>query len=101
MPVEQAAGSNRQNVSHLEAIGRLMAGLGPWIELSPDTSQGRLRAKYADPRAARFDRPSTASPDFLNFARVSTVGRRRVSGQGIPRATRAPRDGFDAERGST
>src|SRR5205809_199787 len=33
MPVEQAAGANRQNVTHLEAAGRLLAGLAPWIEL--------------------------------------------------------------------
>ena len=30
MPVEQAAGANRQNVTHLEAIGRLLAGIAPW-----------------------------------------------------------------------
>ena len=36
MPVEQAAGADRRNVTHLEALGRLLAGLAPWIELAPD-----------------------------------------------------------------
>ena len=31
MPVEQAAGAKRQNVTHLEAVGRLLAGLAPSI----------------------------------------------------------------------
>ena len=50
MPVEQAAGANRGPVTHLEALGRLLAGLAPWIELPADqTPEGRLRA----PRALR------------------------------------------------
>src|SRR5690349_24470264 len=49
MPVEQAAGANRQNVTHLEAIGRLLAGIAPWIEVPEDASaEGKLRAQYAD-----------------------------------------------------
>src|ERR1043165_8966900 len=49
MPVEQAAGANRQTVTHLEAIGRLLAGLAPWIELAADGSaEGKLRGEYAE-----------------------------------------------------
>src|SRR4051812_28690585 len=49
MPVEQAAGADRRSVTHLEAIGRLLAGLAPWLELGGDaTAEGRLRASYAD-----------------------------------------------------
>jgi hypothetical protein len=71
MPVEQAAGANRQNVTHLEAIGRLLAGLAPWIELAADTStEGRLRAEYADlARRAIARAVDPSSPDFLNFTR--------------------------------
>src|SRR5688572_24622805 len=56
MPVEQAlrpgsgqaAGADRRPVTHLEAIGRLLAGIAPWIELGEDSSaEGRLRAHYA------------------------------------------------------
>ena len=36
MPIEQAAGADRRTVTHLEALGRLLAGMGPWIELAPD-----------------------------------------------------------------
>ena len=32
MPVEQAADADRRNVTHLEAFGRLLAGIAPWIE---------------------------------------------------------------------
>ena len=49
MPVEQAAGADRRNVTHLEALGRLLAGLAPWIEIPSDGSaEGRMRAEYAD-----------------------------------------------------
>src|SRR5512143_1100208 len=44
MPVEQAAGAHREHVTHLEALGRLVAGIAPWVELGPDgTAEGRLR----------------------------------------------------------
>jgi hypothetical protein len=71
MPVEQAAASDRRGVSHLEAVGRLLAGMAPWIELAPDdTSEGRLRAEYADlARRAIARAVDPASPDFLNFTR--------------------------------
>ena len=41
MPVEQHAGANRDAVSHLEAIGRLLAGIAPWLELPADSSAER------------------------------------------------------------
>jgi hypothetical protein len=71
MPVEQAAGSDRRGVSHLEAIGRLLAGMAPWIELeSDDSAEGKLRARYADlARRAIARAVDPASPDYLNFTR--------------------------------
>ena len=49
MPVEQAAGAKRETVTHLEALGRLIAGVAPWLELAADDGdEGRLRARYAD-----------------------------------------------------
>jgi len=71
MPVEQAAGAKRQNVTHLEALGRLLAGLAPWIELAADASaEGRLRAEYADLARRAIERAvDPSSPDFLNFTR--------------------------------
>ena len=71
MPVEQAAGADRRAVSHLEALGRLLAGMAPWIELEAnETSEGRLRARYGDlARRAIARAVDPASPDFLNFTR--------------------------------
>jgi hypothetical protein len=71
MPVEQAAGAHREAVTHLEAIGRLLAGLAPWLELPADEGpEGRLRARYADlARRALASAVDPASPDFLNFTR--------------------------------
>jgi hypothetical protein len=69
MPVEQAAGADRRPVTHLEALGRLVAGIGPWIELGPDASEeGRVRGGYADLVRRAIDRAvDPASPDHLNF----------------------------------
>ncbi|MEP6918858.1 MAG: DUF2264 domain-containing protein [Acidobacteriota bacterium] len=71
MPVEQAAGADRRGVTHLEALGRLLAGMAPWIELpAGDSAEGRLRAEYADlARRAIARAVDPASPDFLNFTR--------------------------------
>jgi len=71
MPVEQVAGANREAVTHLEATGRLLAGLAPWLELPDDgTAEGKLRAKYADLARRAIDQAvDPASPDFLNYTR--------------------------------
>ena len=69
MPVEEAAGANRRGVTHLEAFGRLMAGIAPWIELpASDSAEGRVRARYVDVSRRALDRAvDPSSPDFLNF----------------------------------
>jgi len=56
-------------VSHLEAIGRLLAGLAPWLALpADDTPEGRLRARLADlARRGIAQAVDPASPDALNF----------------------------------
>ena len=50
MPVETISGAlNPPNTrtTHLEALGRLLVGMAPWLELGPDeTEEGRLRSKY-------------------------------------------------------
>ncbi|SEN76731.1 hypothetical protein SAMN05216436_12171 [bacterium A37T11] len=68
MPVE-AKTDDRRNFTYLEAFGRLLAGMAPWLELGPDPSrEGQLRQKYitlvrqciknaTDPKAA----------DYMNF----------------------------------
>ncbi|MCH7410522.1 DUF2264 domain-containing protein [Belliella sp. DSM 111904] len=71
MPIEVApnAYGDRDKVTYLEAFGRLVAGMAPWLELGPDeTTEGKLREKYilmihqslkhaTDPKAN----------DFMNF----------------------------------
>jgi hypothetical protein len=71
MPVEQAAGANRADVTHLEALGRLLAGIAPWLELGADQSdEGRARGAMADLARKAIDRAvDPASRDFLNFTR--------------------------------
>jgi hypothetical protein len=99
MPVEQAAGANRQNVTHLEAIGRLLAGIAPWIELPADgTDEGKTRAQYADLARRAIDRAvDPSSPDFLNFTRErQPLVDAAFLAQGVLRAPRALRDSLDA-----
>lgn len=51
MPVEINPESkiDRTYATYLEAFGRLMAGLAPWLELGvDDTEEGKLRGKYID-----------------------------------------------------
>ena len=71
MPVEQADGAKREGVTHLEALGRLMAGMAPWLELAPDdSSEGQLRNRYAQLARRAIDRAvDPQSKDFMNFTR--------------------------------
>ncbi len=68
MPVE-AKSEGRKHFTHLEAFGRLMAGMAPWLELGPDqTTEGRLRKKYIDLAvAALHNATDPAAADFMNF----------------------------------
>lgn len=98
MPVEQAAGANRQNVTHLEAIGRLLAGLAPWIELPADaTAEGKVRGEYADlARRAIARAVDPASPDYLNFTRErQPLVDAAFLGEALLRAPRALRESLD------
>lgn len=69
MPVEAAKPSFRAYSTHLEAFGRLLAGMAPWLELGPDsTPEGQLRKKYIDLALASIKNAvDPASPDFMNF----------------------------------
>lgn len=71
MPVEINPKSNhdRSRVTHLEAFGRLMAGMAPWLALGPGTDkEGKLRKEFIDlslKSLAISVNPS--SPDYMNF----------------------------------
>ena len=100
MPVEQAPGADRRSVTHLEALGRLVAGIAPWIELPADnTPEGRLRGRYAElTRHAIRQAVDPASPDVLNFTtdRQPLVDAAFLA-QGVLRARAALQDALDVK----
>jgi hypothetical protein len=71
MPVECTPGNseNRKNVTYLEAFGRTVAGISPWLELGGDnTNEGILRKKYIELTQKSLSVcVNQASPDFMNF----------------------------------
>lgn len=71
MPVECKPGkeADRRNVTYLEAFGRLMAGMSPWLELGVDeTAEGQLRKKYIGLAQKSMKMAvDPHSPDFMNF----------------------------------
>jgi len=71
MPVECKPGreADRRTVTYLEAFGRLMAGMAPWLELGPDeTPEGKLRKKYIELAQKSIKMAvDPQSPDFMNF----------------------------------
>lgn len=71
MPVEARKGdtADRKKYTYLEAFGRLMAGMAPWLELGPDnTPEGKLRKKYIDLSLVCIrNAVNPKSADFMNF----------------------------------
>ena len=68
MPIE-STGTNREQSTYLEAFGRLLSGLAPWLELGADESaEGKLRKKYIDLTLQCIKKAvDPSSPDFMNF----------------------------------
>lgn len=71
MPVEKALNpyGGREKVTHLEAFGRLLAGMAPWLELGPDNSEeGLLRKKYIDLAVKGIaNATNPEAKDYMNF----------------------------------
>src|SRR5882724_9942632 len=69
MPVE-TRGQDRADFTHLEAIGRLLCGIAPWLETpQQDSQEEALRQRYA--ALARFALDAATdpvSPDYCNFS---------------------------------
>ncbi len=60
---------DRTNYAPLEACGRTLSGIAPWLELGPDeTPEGKQRAKFIDLSVKSLvNATDPKSPDFLNF----------------------------------
>ena len=70
MPVESLGNiDDRRKYTHLEAIGRLLAGIAPWLEGPLDPGPERdLQQRYADlARGGLRQAADPQSPDFLNY----------------------------------
>ncbi len=71
MPVERSphAWDERTHVTYLEAFGRTLAGMAPWLELGPDdTEEGKLRETYI--QLALKSIKNAVDPeakDYMNF----------------------------------
>ncbi len=71
MPYESLG--NRHRFSHLEAVGRLVCGIAPWLELGPDeTPEGKLRQKYINLTVRGLKNAvNPQAPDYLVFGEPS------------------------------
>ena len=71
MPVECPAGdvAGRRKVTHLEAIGRTLSGIAPWLELADKTAEeAELERHFADfARRGLAQATNPQSPDYINF----------------------------------
>lgn len=69
MPVEQKPGAGREAFSHLEAAGRLLCGMAPWLETrDPETRKKEDIDSYALlARKAIEQITNPSSPDFCPF----------------------------------
>jgi hypothetical protein len=72
MPVEttvEGSKRGREKVTHLEAVGRLLCGMAPWLELGADQSaEGKLRQQYIElVKNGLQNAVDPNSPDKLNF----------------------------------
>ncbi len=74
MPVEAAKGheDERRKVTHLEAVGRTLAGIAPWLEHGPghhaDSAERGLRGMYVEwARGAIAHGVDPKSPGWLRF----------------------------------
>jgi hypothetical protein len=73
MPVECNPDNidSRREVTHLEAFGRLLAGISPWLELGGNnTGEGVLRKKYIElTQKCLAVSVNPISPDYMNFTK--------------------------------
>ncbi len=78
MPVEAAPGQTQARAigTHLEALGRLLSGLAPWLELEPSAEETKketaLRNRYRDCALAGITSAlDPSSADYMHFGESS------------------------------
>ena len=99
--VAATATPERRRYAALEAFGRLLTGMAPWLALDDDSSaEGKLRVRYADLARAGIDAATDpASPDFMNF---TSGGQPLVDAAFLAHAiVRAPRELYEKLPAST
>lgn len=72
MPVESAPGvTDRSRYTYLEAFGRLLCGIAPWLKADGlEETESGLQKKYAGLARSSLDAATDPhSPDFMNFNR--------------------------------
>jgi len=71
MPIEAPANTiaDRRRFTHLEAFGRTLAGLAPWLELADaPAAESTVKNRLADlARRSLANATDPSAPDFLNF----------------------------------
>ncbi len=70
MPIEEQPGAKRSNYTHLEAFGRLLCGIAPWLALGYLTGEElKLQRDFLQLAQTSLDASTDlASPDFMNFS---------------------------------
>jgi hypothetical protein len=102
MPVEAYAGeeAHRRQTTYLEALGRSLAGIAPWLEHGETNgAEGALRAKYCEmARAGIAAAVDKSSPDYMDFGGDrQTIVDTAFLALGILRAPRELRDKLPPE----
>lgn len=100
MPVEAANPEQRRSYAHLEAFGRLICGIAPWLELGPDdTPEGKMRGELLVlARKAIRNAVDPESPDYMNFTKPSQpLVDAAFLAQGLMRAPKQLWGALDAE----
>jgi hypothetical protein len=71
MPVEAYTGEqeHRRQTTYLEALGRSLCGIAPWLEHGATTgAEGEMRARYSEwARTAIASAVDKSSPDYMDF----------------------------------
>jgi hypothetical protein len=92
MPVEATNPADRRRFTHLEAFGRLLAGMAPWLEtrgLAGDEAKEQ-NSRVEQVHAALDAATDPQSPDFMNFSeRGQPLVDTAFLAQGILRAPHA------------